>query len=375
MAFEVRPSHLPDFPWDQLAPYAERARSHSRGLIDLSVGTPVDPVPAVVQSALAAASDAPGYPTTVGLPELRAAFINWIWRNHLVSGLTPASVLPTIGSKELVAWLPTLLRLHQRDVVAIPSTAYPTYDVGARLAGCAVVTADSVAELESARTSAEAAGRNLALVWLNSPANPTGAVTPPAQLRELVQWAREHAILLVSDECYLDLGWEAKPVSLLHPEVCGGDHTGLLVAHSLSKRSNLAGYRAGFVAGDAHVIASILEVRKHSGMLLPTPVQRAAIAALNDDQHVVEQRALYATRRGLARSALTAAGFRIEHSQAGLYLWATRDEDCWASVEWLAARGVLVAPGAFYGKAGSQFVRVAMTAPDAQFSELADRLR
>ena len=375
MGFEVRKSHLPDFPWDQLAPFAERARSHSRGIIDLSIGTPVDPVPQLVQDALAEASDAPGYPTTIGLPELRAAFINWLWRNHLVTGLTPEAVLPTIGSKELVAWLPTLLGLNARDVVAIPGTAYPTYDVGARLAGCAVVTADTVEQMEAARAAAESAGRNLAMVWLNSPSNPPGAVASADELRATVNWARAHSILLVSDECYIDLGWESTPVSLLHPDVCGADHSGLLVVHSLSKRSNLAGYRAGLVAGDRQVIAALLEVRKHSGMMLPTPVQRAAIAALNDDTHVAAQRAVYAARRKLARSALAAAGFRIEHSQAGLYLWATRDEDCWSSVSWLADRGVLVAPGSFYGSAGASFVRVAMTASDERFAELGDRLR
>ena len=375
MAFTARPPQLPDFPWDQLAPYGEVARRHPGGIIDLSVGTPVDPVPSLVQTALAAAADAPGYPTTVGLVELRAAFINWLWRNHLVSGLTPDAVLPTIGSKEFVAWLPTFLGLGPRDVIAIPSIAYPTYDVGGRMVGATMVPADGVAELEAARVSAESAGRSLSMVWLNSPSNPTGRVTSLEQLREIVMWGRAHDVLIVNDECYIDLGWDAQPVSILRPEVCEGDFTGVLAVHSLSKRSNLAGYRSGFVAGDPRVLAAILEMRKHSGLLSPTPIQRAAIAALSDDEHVAVQKARYAKRRALAKSALAGSGFEIDLSEAGLYLWATRREDAWQTVAWLADRGVLVAPGRFYGAAGAQHVRVALTASDASFEQLAGRLR
>jgi succinyldiaminopimelate transaminase len=179
---------------------------------------------------------------------------------------------------------------------------------------------------------------------------------------------------VVSDECYCELGWSRQPVSILHPDVCDGDHTGLLAVHSLSKRSNLAGYRAGFVSGDPALVGELLAVRKHAGMIVPAPVQAAMTAALGDTAHVAEQRDRYARRREVLRAALTGAGFRIDHSEAGLYLWATRDEDCWATVDELAGRGILVAPGSFYGTAGDRHVRVALTASDERVEAAAARL-
>jgi succinyldiaminopimelate transaminase len=274
-------------------------------------------------------------------------------------------VLPVIGTKELVAWLPTLLGLGPTDRVVIPELAYPTYDVGARLAGTQVVVADSLTALGPARVS---------LLWLNSPSNPTGRVLPAEHMAKVVAWARERGTLVVSDECYLELPWTEQPVSILHPDVCGGDPSGVLALHSLSKRSNLAGYRFGFAAGDPAVIATLLEVRKHAGMMVPGPVQAAAVAALGDDAHVVAQRAVYRARRELLMAALTAAGLRIDHSTAGLYLWATRDEPCWTTVAWLAERGILVAPGEFYGVAGARHVRVALTATDERVTAAAQRL-
>jgi succinyldiaminopimelate transaminase len=274
-------------------------------------------------------------------------------------------VLPTIGSKELVAWLPTLLGLGPGDVVVHPEVAYPTYDVGARLAGATPLAADGLAALGPGRVR---------LVWLNSPSNPTGRVLPVAHLRATVAWAREHGAVVASDECYAELGWDASPVSLLHPEVCGGSHEGLLAVYSLSKQSNLAGYRAAFVAGDPQLVGELLEVRKHAGMMVPAPVQAAMVAALGDDAHVAAQRERYAARRALLRGALTGGGWTVEHSEAGLYLWVTRGEDCWASVRRLAARGILVAPGAFYGAAGARHVRVALTATDAAVAAAAARL-
>jgi aspartate/methionine/tyrosine aminotransferase len=163
-------------------------------------------------------------------------------------------------------------------------------------------------------------------------------------------------------------------VSLLHPDVCGGDHRGLLVLYSLSKQSSMAGYRAAFAAGDPALVRELLEVRKHAGMLVPAPVQAAVVAALGDDAHVAAQKARYAVRRQQLMAALTAAGFRVDHSQAGLYLWATRDEDCWATVERLAGLGILVAPGSFYGPAGARHVRVALTATDERVTAAVARL-
>jgi len=356
---------LPDFPWDTLAPFAEQAAAHPDGLVDLSVGTPVDPTPVVVQEALAAAADAPGYPQTYGTPALRSAVSEWFARRRGVPALDPAGVLPTIGSKELVAWLPTLLGLGPGDVVVHPEIAYPTYDVGARLAGATPVAADGLTALGP---------RPVRLVWLNSPSNPTGRVLPVEHLRKVVAWARERGAVVASDECYAELGWTASPVSLLHPDVCDGSHEGLLSVYSLSKQSNLAGYRAAFVAGDVRLIRELLEVRKHAGMIVPAPVQAAMVAALGDDEHVAVQRARYAGRRDVMHAALKTDGWRVDHSDAGLYLWATRDEDCWESVRRLAGRGILVAPGSFYGVAGSRHVRVALTASDADIAVAAGRL-
>ena len=356
---------LPVFPWDRLEPYKKTALAHPGGICDFSVGTPVDPVPEVIQKALAAASDAPGYPTVWGPLELREAIAGWLNR-RVGAGIGPQAVLPTVGSKELVAWLPAQLGLGPGDQVAYPRLAYPTYEVGARLCGAEPVEYDSVDELDPARVR---------LLWLNSPSNPTGRVLGKEQLRAAVAWAREHRVLLVSDECYLELGWEAEPVSVLHPDVCGGDHEGILAVHSLSKRSNLAGYRASFVAGDPVVVGELLGIRKHGGMIVPAPVQAATIAALADDAHVTEQRARYAARRAALRGALEARGFRIEHSEASLYLWATQDRPCWETVSELAELGILVAPGDFYGPAGEQFVRVAFTATDERVAAAVERLR
>jgi succinyldiaminopimelate transaminase len=354
---------LPDFPWDSLADHAATARSHPDGVVDLSVGTPVDPTPALAQQALQRAADAPGYPLTAGTAEVREAAAAWLTRRL---GVVPGcAVLPTIGSKELVALLPSLLGVGHGDVVALPTLAYPTYAVGAMLAGAEPLASDSLVGLGPAPVR---------LIWVNSPSNPTGRVLPAEHLRKVVDWARERGVLVVSDECYSEFGWDAEPVSVLHPEVCGGSHEGLLAVHSLSKRSNLAGYRAGFIAGDPSVVRRLLEVRKHAGLIVPAPVQAAMVACLDDDAHVAEQRDRYAARRQLLRDALTAAGFRIEHSEGGLYVWCTRDENCWDTVAALAEVGIVVAPGEFYGPAGARHVRVALTATDERIQQVPERL-
>jgi succinyldiaminopimelate transaminase len=328
-------------------------------LVDLSIGTPVDPVPPLIRDALAAASNAPGYPLTAGSPALRAALVSYLAR-RCGAAVPEAGVLPTIGSKELVAWLPTLLGLGPSDTVIIPSVCYPTYEFGARLAGATVVRTDGRPEVEAR------------LVWINSPGNPDGRVLDATQLREVVAWARERGAVVASDECYLELGWESDPVSVL--SVCDGTYDGVLAVHSLSKRSNLAGYRAGFVAGDPALVRELLAVRKHAGMMVPGPVQAAMIAALSDDAEVRAQRDRYAHRRTRLRDALIGAGFRIDHSRAGLYLWATRGEDGWATVDFLAERGILAAPGAFYGPVGQRHVRLALTATDERIDAAVARL-
>jgi succinyldiaminopimelate transaminase len=354
-----------EFPWDSLTAATATARSHPDGLVDLSVGTPVDPVPAVVGEALRAAWDSPGYPQTWGTPALRAAAVDALARRHGAVGLAPEAVLPTIGSKELVAWLPTLLGLGAGDVVALPALAYPTYEVGARLAGAEPVRV----------TDDEPLPTGTRLVWLNSPSNPTGRVLDAPALAARVAEARALGAVVASDECYLALpGPGAAPVSVLDPAVRDGSVDGLLAVHSLSKTSNLAGYRAGFVAGDPALVGGLLAVRKHAGMIVPRPVQEAMTAALRDDEHVAVTRARYDARRARLRPALEAAGLRVEHSEAGLYLWATADEPCRATVDRLAALGILVAPGEFYGPAGARHVRVALTASDERIAAAAVRL-
>jgi succinyldiaminopimelate transaminase len=352
---------LPDFPWDSLAAAKATAEAHPGGLVDLSVGTPVDPVPSVIRSALAGpAADVPGYPTTFGRPELRAA-ISGALERRFGARVGPAAVLPTIGSKELVAWLPTLLGLGAGDVVALPETAYPTYEVGALLAGASVVRL----------ADGEAPPAGTKLVWLNSPSNPTGRVLSAAELESAVDAARAVGAIVASDECYLSLSFGAPAASVL--SVCA-DHTGLLAVHSFSKSSNLAGYRAAFVAGDPALVASLLEVRKHAGMIVPFPVQAAMQAAAADDAHVVSQVAVYEKRRLRLRAALEGAGYRIDHSEAGLYLWTTAGRPCRETVDSLAALGILVAPGEFYGPAGASHVRIAVTATDERIDEAVRRL-
>jgi succinyldiaminopimelate transaminase len=351
---------LPDFPWDQLTAYAERARTHAGGIVDLSIGTPVDPTPQVAVDALVAAAQWPGYPTTIGLPETRQAIIDWFGRVHGVTGLGLGQVLPVIGTKELIAQLALHLGVGRGDLIGLPAVAYPTYEVGAALAGAESLATDSLTAFGPETPK---------ILWLNSPSNPTGRVLPPEHLKKVVAWCRERGVLLVSDECYLDCVWEGEAVSVLHPSISGGSADGILVVHSLSKRSNLAGYRAGFVAGDAGVIKELLAVRKNLGLIVPGPVQQVMTAVYSDDAHAEAQHALYAARRTRLKAALESAGFTVDHSEAALYLWSRRHadtggEDCWKTVGDLADLGILAAPGDFYGTAGKQHVRIAITATD-----------
>jgi succinyldiaminopimelate transaminase len=322
-------------------------------------------VPEVVRAALAAAANAPGYPLTRGTPQVREAAAGWLARRHGVRA-SPDAVLPVIGTKEFIAWLPTLLGCGPGDTVVHPALAYPTYDIGARLAGATALAADGPVAARPER---------IKLAWVNSPSNPTGRVLSPEQLRTMVGWARERGAVLASDECYIEQGWEAEPVSVLRPDVCGDGHDGLLAVHSLSKRSNLAGYRAGFVTGDPALISELHEISRQAGMIVPAPVQAAMAAALDDDEHAEEQRSRYRTRRAALRPALEAAGWAVEHSEAGLYLWAARPGlDCWESARILAEAGILVSPGELYGPAGSRHIRVALTATDERIAAAVGRL-
>jgi succinyldiaminopimelate transaminase len=341
-----------------LAPYGARAREHAEGIIDLSQGTPVDATPEFIQQELKAAANSPGYPLTIGTPELRSAMRNWATEVLGASG--DFDVLPTIGSKELVAWLPTIL---QAKTVLYPKVAYPTY-----LVGSMINESENIAVDIDATTWPKSD-----LAWINSPSNPTGRVHSESELQAVIAYARENNSVVASDECYLNFPATGQsPVSIL--KLAKGDNKNLLAAHSMSKRSNLAGYRAGLIVGDSEIIGKIREVRKHAGMLLPLPIQRAMTAALGDEKHVAIQAKRYAARREVLSSALIAAGFQIDFSNAGLYIWCTRNEDSWTSVSWLADLGILATPGIFYGGAGAKHIRIAMTATDDQISQAAARI-
>ncbi|WP_461187266.1 succinyldiaminopimelate transaminase [Arthrobacter sp. Z4-13] len=367
---------LPDYPWEAMAPYLAKASEHPGGAVNLSIGTPVDPTPALIQDALKAAADAPGYPTVHGTPALREAIAGWFERRRGVAGLDPRNIMPTVGSKELVAWLPLLLGLKPGDVVVRPKVAYPTYDIGATLAGVTSVATDNLDELDDATRS------RVRLIWVNSPGNPTGSVRGVESLKALVVQARELGAVVASDECYAELGWgdwdvqrggQAVP-SILDPRVAGGSHQGLLAVYSLSKQSNVAGYRAAFVAGDPDLMPNLVNSRKHAGMIVPYPVQEAMRVALGDDTHVEGQKDLYRGRRERLVPALRDFGLEIKESDAGLYLWSTAGESTWDTVERLAERGIVVGPGVFYGEAGNGYVRVALTGTDERIDAAVTRL-
>ncbi|PRI10817.1 succinyldiaminopimelate transaminase [Leucobacter massiliensis] len=359
---------LPEYPWDAMAPFAEQAARHPEGALDLSIGSPVDPAPAIARDALAAAADAHAYPATAGTGALREAIAAWFARRRGVA-VEPSAVLPTVGSKELVALLPFLLGIGAGEAVVFPRIAYPSYAMGAALVGADAIASDDPAEWPE----------HTRLVWINSPSNPDGRVLSVDALRSAVLRARELGAVIVGDECYAEFGWDApwdaEPIpSILDPRVVGDDHRGVLGAYSLSKQSNLAGYRAAFVAGDPELIARLLTVRKHAGLMQAAPVQAAMVAVLGDDAHVAEQRERYRARRAVLRPALEAAGYRVEGSEAGLYLWVTRGVDAWESVEEFARLGIVVGPGHFYGDHSPEHVRLALTASDAAIEAAAARL-
>ena len=349
---------LPDFPWDALAPYAQRAQSHAKGGIDLSQGTPVDPTPDFIQSELREAANSPSYPVTAGTKELQSAIRKYC---ESIGASGEFDVLPTIGSKEMVALLPFLLEARK---ILIPKIAYPTYRVGGILNKAEVIEVDF--DPNDWPTD------GVDLVWVNSPSNPTGRVHSRSELAAIVDWSRTYKITVASDECYLPFPDRDTGTSIL--EIAKGRNENLLALHSLSKRSNLAGYRAAFVAGDAKLIRRLLEIRKHIGMMVPLPVQRAMKVALNDEAHVFAQAERYRSRRSVLSAALVKSGFTIEHSNSGLYIWCTRNERDWDSVAWFADRGVVVTPGSFYGEAGGRHIRIALTATDAQIEEVSVRL-
>ncbi len=341
-----------------MAPFGAHAREHKNGIIDLSQGTPIDATPEFIQTALKDYSNSPSYPVTIGTPELRAAMRNWA--TNILGASGEFDLLPTIGSKELVAWLPSILRAK---TVLYPKIAYPTY-----LVGSMIYEASAIAVELDAETWPKSE-----IAWINSPSNPTGRVHSEKEMQAAIDYARKNDSLVVSDECYLSFPATGQaPISILN--VAKGNNKNLLAVHSMSKRSNLAGYRAGLIIGDPEIISKIREVRKHAGMMVPLPIQSAMTAALGDEKHVSEQAVRYSRRREVLSTALIQAGFEIEFSDAGLYIWCTRHEKSWDSVSWLAELGILATPGIFYGEAGTNHIRIALTATDEQIADATKRI-
>ena len=358
---------LPEYPWQKLKPFQAIAEKHAGGMVDLSVGSPVDQTPKIIQDAIRDSTNAPGYPSTAGSLEFRNAVAEWFGRRRGVT-LTSDQVMPTIGSKEFISFLPLMLGLGKGDVIVQPSVAYTAYVVGAALCGAEIISEDDPAKWPE----------NTKLIWINSPGNPDGRMLDVEEMKACPVRARELGAVLASDECYAELGWgkwaDTRIPSVLDPRVCDGSYENLLAIYSLSKQSNLAGYRAAFAAGPEELIKGLVNIRMHSGLIMPAPVQKAVIAALGDEVHVASERAIYQKRRDVLLEAVKAYGFEIAESQAGLYLWATLGEDCWVTVKRMADLGILVVPGEFYEAGGSQYVRFSITATDEKISEGAARL-
>lgn len=360
-------ANLPEFPWNTLIASKQIAASHPDGIVDLSVGSPVDNTPQMIQDVLASNANAHSYPAVSGSKALLNEIANWLVRSRKAPQLSNEQILPVIGTKEAIAWLPTMCGLGAGDLVVIPECAYPTYEVSALMAGARVIACDDPAKLEQQNLAAK-------FIWLNSPANPHGEILGKEQLKTWLAYARKVGAIIAGDECYADFVWEGEAPSLLDVAVCGGDTKNILVVMSTSKRSNMAGYRAGFVAGDQQIIKEMLELRKHLGMMVPQPILEAMRVSFGEDQHVVEQKNRYLARRTKLKAGLEKAGYRIDYSAGSLYLWATLGENCRVSVDRLAKLGILVAPGDFYGPKGANHVRVALTATDERIDAAVARL-
>ncbi len=360
----------PPYPYDRLDPIRARAEAHDGGAVDLSIGTPCDPPPAVAVDALAAA-DARGYPPSIGTAAFRAAVVGWFDRTLDVA-LPGDAVAACVGTKELVAGLPHWLRLRRpdRDTVLYPAVSYPTYAMGATLAGCRAVPVpvrpdwsldlDAVDEGDAARA---------ACLWVNTPGNPAGGLD---DLAAAADWGRRRDVPVLSDECYVAFTWDGAPRTIV---TSGLD--GVLAVHSLSKRSNLAGARIGFYAGDPDLVDFLREVRKHAGFMVPAPVQAAGAAALGDEAHVDDQRARYHHRLEVLAAALRDhLGLDVDLPRGGFYLWvAAPDGDAWGLTERLAERaGVVVSPGEFYGPDGAGHIRIAAVQSDERIALAVDRL-
>ncbi|MEM1335406.1 MAG: aminotransferase class I/II-fold pyridoxal phosphate-dependent enzyme, partial [Actinomycetota bacterium] len=360
---------LPPYPYDRLDDAKAVAASRHPDIVDLSVGTPFDAPPASVVRALAESGTERSYPPSVGSPAFRDAAARWMDRRLGVT-VEPCSIGATIGSKEFVASVPHFLSLRDpsRDAVLFPAISYPSYAMGAALAGLRAVPVDTDPHGRIDLASIDPADAERALLlWVNTPGNPTGHLD---DLDAVAAWGRSIGVPVFSDECYVEFTWRGAPRTILRS---GSD--GVVAVHSLSKRSNLAGVRVGCYAGDAELVGFLREIRKHAGMMVPGPAQAAAIAAFDDDAHVDEQRQRYDQRlRRLAEVLGEWAGHEIAGPDGAFYLWIPTADfgDGWAMANRLAHdAGAIVSPGEFYGAAGANFVRVAVVQPDHRLDEVA----
>ena len=354
----------PPYPYDRLGEITALADKHPGGPVDLSIGTPSDPPPPAVAAALADAASARGYPPSIGTAAFRQTAADWL-RRRLGASVDPDTQLAAcVGTKEFVASLPQYLRLRQpnRDTVLYPAISYPTYEMGAVLAGCRAVPYRRLDEISDA--DAERA----LVVWVNSPSNPTGELL---DLAAAARWGRERSVLVASDECYAEFTWASDPQTVLRS---GAD--GVLAVHSLSKRDNFAGARIGFYAGDETVVHFLREVRKHAGLMPAGPVQVAAVVALADDEHVEAQRERYRRRLRRLQQLLAATGYAASFPDGAFYLWAQAPAaDAWAAARDLAIQaGIVVSPGEFYGPESVGCFRVAAVQPDDRIELAASRV-
>jgi succinyldiaminopimelate transaminase len=361
----------PPYPHDRLGTARSLAASHAGGAVDLSIGTPCDAPPPAVVEALSTSNAERGYPTSLGSPRMRASVGAWVERSFGATVDPGTQVAACIGTKEFVATTPQWLKLRRpdRDTVLYPAIAYPTYEMGALLAGCRPVAVPVDAQWRIRLDAIDPADAARALcLWVNTPGNPAGGLD---DLGRAAEWGRAHDVTVLSDECYSSFTWNGSPRSILQH---GTD--GVLAVHSLSKRSNLAGVRAGFYAGDTDLVRYISEIRKHAGFMVPGPVQLAAAVAYDDEAHVVEQRERYSRRLAFFADAMRACGFSVSLPEGAFYLWIdVPGGDAWGATEWLARHGgLVVSPGEFYGPAGASHFRIALVEPDERLALVAERL-
>ncbi|EFA22809.1 succinyldiaminopimelate transaminase [Bifidobacterium gallicum] len=374
------------YDWSRIAQYRRTAQAAAGGMIDLSVGSPVDPVPDSVRKALAAASADPnahGYPLTIGTPQLREALHTWFRDCRDVPDLEAigASVVPTVGSKEAVALMASLLGLGHGDVVVQPRVSYPTYEIGTQIAGATVLKVDDVADVDSWVHEP-----HVKAIWVNSPNNPTGRVLDAAALARIVDAARSIDAVVLSDECYALMDWSrasreavahdqpfvSSPCALRH-DVCSDSARNVLVLYSLSKQSNMAGYRTAAIAGDAEIIKTMTQLRKQIGQIIPGPVQAAMAAGLGDVAAVRTQYERYRQRLGTLVQGLRAYGYAADMPQGALYVWVrAKSGDCWSDMAALAQIGIIASPGEFYG--APEYLRFSATAIDEQIEQASQRL-